>query len=59
MGLIDFSTLVLIVAAGIQLGLLGFFGWDAAAAIFGSYVKLAYMLVGASAIWQLFRQRFF
>jgi uncharacterized membrane protein YuzA (DUF378 family) len=59
MRLIDFPTLVLIIAAGIQLGLLGFFGWDAAAAIFGSYAKLAYMVIGASAIWQLFRQRFY
>jgi uncharacterized membrane protein YuzA (DUF378 family) len=48
MGLIDSPTLALIIAAGIQLGLLGFFGWDAAAAIFGSYAKLVYMVIGAS-----------
>lgn len=59
MALFDFPSLVLIIAAGFQLGMLGFFNWDAAAAIFGVYTKLAYMLVGFSAMWQLSRQRFF
>jgi uncharacterized membrane protein YuzA (DUF378 family) len=58
MWLLDFSSLVLIIAAGFQLGLLGLFGWDAAAAIFGAYTKAAYIVVGISAVWQLFRQRF-
>jgi uncharacterized membrane protein YuzA (DUF378 family) len=58
MWILDFPSLVLIIAAGLQLGLLGLFGWDAAAAIFGSYTKAAYIVVGISAIWQLFRQRF-
>ncbi len=58
MWIIDFPTLVLIIGAGLHLGLLGFFGWDAVAAIFGAYTKIAYMAVGASAIWQLSRQRF-
>jgi hypothetical protein len=30
----DFPTLVLIIGAGLQLGLLGFFGWDVAGALF-------------------------
>jgi uncharacterized membrane protein YuzA (DUF378 family) len=57
-GLIDFSTLVLILAAGLQLGLQGFFGWDAAAHLFGGYERFAFMLAGLGAIWQIFRQRF-
>jgi uncharacterized membrane protein YuzA (DUF378 family) len=59
MWIIDFPTLVLIIGAGLQLGLLGFFGWDVAGALFGAYTKIAYMLVGLSAVWQLRRQRFF
>jgi uncharacterized membrane protein YuzA (DUF378 family) len=59
MWLLDFPSLVLIIAGGFQLGLLGLFGWDAAAAIFGTYAKGAYIAVGISAIWQLSRQRFF
>jgi len=55
---IDFSTLLLIIAAGLQLGLLGFFGFNVAEHIFGSYVTLAYEIIGASALWQLFRQKF-
>jgi uncharacterized membrane protein YuzA (DUF378 family) len=58
MWILDFPSLVLIIAAGLQLGLLGLFGWDAAAAIFGAYTKAAYIVAGLSAIWQLFRQRF-
>jgi len=58
MWILDFPSLLLIIAAGLQLGLLGLFGWDAAAAIFGAYAKVAYVVVGISAIWQLFRQRF-
>jgi uncharacterized membrane protein YuzA (DUF378 family) len=54
----DFTSLSLIIAAGLQLGLVGFFGWDAAGAILGSYAKATYMIVGASALWQLSRQKF-
>jgi uncharacterized membrane protein YuzA (DUF378 family) len=41
MWFLDFSSLILIIAGGFQLGLLGLFGWDAAAAIFGTYAKAA------------------
>jgi uncharacterized membrane protein YuzA (DUF378 family) len=58
MWFLDFPSLVLIIAAGFQLGLLGLFGFDAAAAIFGVYMKAAYIVVGLSAMWQLSRQRF-
>jgi uncharacterized membrane protein YuzA (DUF378 family) len=55
--LFDFSSLALIIAGGFKLGLLGLFGWDAAAAIFGGHTKAAYSAVGISAVWQLLRQR--
>ena len=58
MWMLDFPTLVLVLGAGLLVGLLGFFGWDVAPAIFGAHAKIAYMIVGASALWQLSRQRF-
>jgi uncharacterized membrane protein YuzA (DUF378 family) len=58
MGWIDFLTLVLIVAAGFQLGIRAAFGVDAAAAIFGSEDRILFILMGLSAVWQLFRQKF-
>ena len=58
MWILDFPSLILTIAAGLQLGLLGLFGWDAALAIFGADTKAAYIVVGISAVWQLFRQRF-
>jgi uncharacterized membrane protein YuzA (DUF378 family) len=58
MWFLDFPSLVLIIAAGFQLGVLGIFGFDAAGAIFGAYTKAAYIVVGLSAMWQLSRQRF-
>jgi hypothetical protein len=38
--LLDFPSLILIIAGGFQLGLLGLFGWDAAAVIFGATWRL-------------------
>jgi uncharacterized membrane protein YuzA (DUF378 family) len=55
---IDFLTLLFVIAAGIQAGLIGFFGLNLAEVIFGSYVTLAYEVVGVSAVWQLLRQKF-
>ena len=55
---IDFPSLVLIIAAGIQVGLQAFFGWDAAGSLFGDYAWIVFQLMGISAIWQLCRQRF-
>ncbi len=56
--IIDFPTLVLIIAAGFQVGLLAVSGVDATRAIFGSYSNIVFALMGLSSIWQLFRQRF-
>jgi uncharacterized membrane protein YuzA (DUF378 family) len=58
MWLLDFPTLVIIIAAGLDLGVLGFLGYDAATAAFGAHTKIAYMVVGCAAAWQLFRQKF-
>jgi hypothetical protein len=41
----------------LQLGLQGFFGWDAAGHLFDEHERIAFMIVGLSAVWQIFRQR--
>lgn len=58
MWFIDFPSLVLIIAAGAQLGVQGFFGYDTIGHLFGENEKFVFMLIGLSAVWQLFRQRF-
>ena len=58
MWLLDFPTLVLIIAAGFQAGLQAMFGVDAAGAIFGGHSNIIFVLMGFSAVWQLLRQRF-
>jgi uncharacterized membrane protein YuzA (DUF378 family) len=58
MWIIDFPTLVLIIVAGLYLGLIGVFGWDAAGDLLGVYKNLVFMIIGLSAVWQIFRQRF-
>jgi uncharacterized membrane protein YuzA (DUF378 family) len=55
---LDFPSLILIVAAGIQVGLQAFFGWDALGSLLGDYALIVFKLMGISAIWQIFRQRF-
>jgi uncharacterized membrane protein YuzA (DUF378 family) len=54
---IDFLTLILILTAGIELGLLGFFDFSLVTWLFGSWHRYAYDIIGVSAIWQLSRQR--
>ena len=49
-------TLVLLIVGGLNWGLIGLFGFDLVAAIFGEMSLLSrvvYSLVGVSAIWQL------
>ena len=55
---IDFLSLVLIIAAGFQIGLQGFFGWNTIKWLFGRYETLVYDLIGLASVWQLCRQRF-
>ena len=57
MWFIDFPTLLLIIGAGLDLGLAGVFGWNPAIKYFGSHIDIAYTIVGFSAAWQLCRQR--
>ena len=60
MWLADFASLVLLVSAGFQLGLQAIFGVDMVAAVFGAGIgtRIVFDLMGASAVWQLFRQCF-
>jgi uncharacterized membrane protein YuzA (DUF378 family) len=57
MWFLDFVTLVLIIAAGLHAGLQAF-GLNVATALFGAHANIVLWLMGASAVWQLFRQRF-
>ena len=56
MRLINLVTLALVIVGGVNWGLVGLFGFDLVAAIFGemsALSRLVYILVGASALWQL------
>ena len=55
---IDFPTLLLVLAAGLDLGLAGIFGWNPAMKYFGSHINIVCAIVGLSATWQLCRQQF-
>jgi uncharacterized membrane protein YuzA (DUF378 family) len=49
-------TLILVIVGGINWGLVGLFGFDLVAALFGTASTLSrtvYTLVGVSALWQL------
>ena len=52
---LNIVTLILLIVGGLNWGLVGLFGFDLVAAIFGAASALArviYGLVGLSAIWQ-------
>jgi len=56
MRVITILTLVLLIVGGLNWGLVGLFGFDLVAAIFGEMSPLSrivYCLVGLSALWQL------
>jgi uncharacterized protein len=56
MKILTIVTLVLLIVGGLNWGLVGLFGFDLVAAIFGAGSALArvvYILVGISAVWQL------
>ena len=56
MRIINVVTLVLLIVGGLNWGLVGLFGFDLVAAIFGQMSLLSrvvYSLVGLSALWQL------
>jgi uncharacterized membrane protein YuzA (DUF378 family) len=53
---INVLTLVLLIVGGLNWGLVGLFGFDLVAAIFGemsALSRIVYTLVGISAVWQL------
>lgn len=53
---INALTLVLLIVGGLNWGLVGLFGFDLVAALFGEMSMLSrivYTLVGASALWQI------
>lgn len=56
MPVINKITLLLLIVGGLNWGLVGLFGFDLVAALFGEMTLLSrvvYTLVGASALWQL------
>lgn len=56
MPIINKTTLLLLIVGGLNWGLVGLFGFDLVAALFGEMSLLSrvvYTLVGASALWQL------
>ena len=56
MRVINTVTLVLLIVGGLNWGLVGLFDFDLVAALFGemsALSRLVYVLVGASALWQL------
>jgi len=57
MSSINLVSLILLIIGGLNWGLVGLFGLDLVAAVFGPFSLLArivYVLVGASALWQAF-----
>lgn len=54
---VNVLTLVLLIVGGLNWGLVGLFGFDLVAALFGTMSALSrivYVLVALSALWQLF-----
>ncbi len=53
---INLVTLLLVIVGGLNWGLIGLFDFDLVAALFGemsALSRIVYILVGASAVWQL------
>jgi len=53
---INLLTLTLVIVGGLNWGLVGLFGFDLVAAIFGEMSppsRIVYVLVGLSALWQV------
>jgi uncharacterized membrane protein YuzA (DUF378 family) len=56
MRIVNVLTLILLIVGGLNWGLVGLFGFDLVAAIFGemsALSRIVYTLVGASALWQI------
>ncbi|MBX4955845.1 DUF378 domain-containing protein [Rhizobium lentis] len=56
MKFLNILTLILVIVGGLNWGLVGLFGFDLVAAIFGAgsgLARVVYVLVGLSAAWQV------
>lgn len=56
MRIINSLTLILLIVGGLNWGLVGLFGFDLVAALFGemsALSRIVYVLVGLSALWQI------
>jgi uncharacterized membrane protein YuzA (DUF378 family) len=54
---IDWIALILVIVGGLNWGLVGIFGFDLVAAIFGAMTiisRIVYILVGISAVYMIF-----
>lgn len=54
---LNLATLIILIAGGINLGLVGLFQFDVIALVFGAgamLTRLVYILIGAAALWQLY-----
>lgn len=57
MGTLGWITFLLVIIGGLSWGLIGFFGYDVVAAIFGemtTITKVIYGLIGLAALYELF-----
>ncbi|WP_196259969.1 DUF378 domain-containing protein [Pelagibacterium limicola] len=53
---LNILTLILVIVGGLNWGLVGLFGFDLVAALFGAgsaLSRIVYVLVGLSAVWQI------
>ena len=53
---LNLITMLLIIIGGIDLGLLGLFGWDLLTLVFGFspiLLRIVYIIIGLSALWQI------
>lgn len=55
---LDWAALVLVIVGGINWGLVGLFGFDLVAAIFGGFMpllsRLIYIIVGLAAVYMIY-----
>lgn len=56
MRLIDSLTLVLVIVGGLLLGIRGLLGADLFTEYLGDGLRIAQIVIGGSALWQIFRQ---
>jgi uncharacterized membrane protein YuzA (DUF378 family) len=55
---LDFSTLILLLFGGAELGLKGAFGFSPVGWLLGPWTPTVYLVIGLAAVWQFFRQKF-